>query len=86
VRYKDYMARAHASILAHGGRYIARGGAVDVLEGEWRPERLVLLEFPTREAARGWWDSHDYQEAAGIRRATSTAEIVLLEGLDVPLG
>ena len=86
VRYEDYKRQAQASILAHGGRYVARGGAVEVLEGEWKPERLVLLEFPSTDAARGWWTSESYQRAAGIRRATSAGEIVLLEGLDAPIG
>ncbi len=86
ARYEDYKRRAQDSIVAHGGRYIARGGAVEVLEGDWRPERLVLLEFPDRETALRWWNSGSYQGAAAIRRATSTGEIVLLEGLDVPIG
>jgi uncharacterized protein (DUF1330 family) len=85
VHYEDYKLKAQASIIAHGGRYIARGGKVEALEGEWRPERLVLLEFPSLEVAKRWWASESYQQAATIRRAYSTGEIVLLEGLDVPI-
>ena len=85
VRYEDYKRQAQASIIAHGGKYIARGGAVETLEGEWKPERLVLLEFPSMEVARRWWTSESYQQAAALRRATSVGELVLLEGLDVPI-
>lgn len=86
VRYEDYKRGAEASIRQYGGKYIARGGKVDVLEGEWKPARLVLLEFPSTEAARRWFDSPEYQASAVVRRATSDGELVLLEGLDVPIG
>ena len=85
VRYEDYKKQAQASIIAHGGKYVARGGKVEVLEGEWKPERLVLLEFPSMDAARRWWTSESYARAKVIRQATSVGEIVLLEGLDVPI-
>ncbi len=84
-RYEEYMRLAATSVVSHGGRYIARGGAVETLDGGWRPQRLVLLEFPSMDAARRWWASEDYRRAMAIRHATATSEIVLLEGLDVPI-
>ena len=53
VMYEEYRRVAPPSIAVYGGRYIVRGGEVDVLEGDWRPQRLVVLEFPTVERARG---------------------------------
>jgi uncharacterized protein (DUF1330 family) len=85
-RYPEYMRRAQESIVARGGRYIARGGKVDALEGDWKPERLVILEFPSLHAAHDWWNSEDYQQALPIRQAAATSQIVVTEGLDVPIG
>jgi uncharacterized protein (DUF1330 family) len=82
VRYETYKAMAPASIRQYGGRYLTRGGAVEVLEGEWTPKRLVILEFPSMERAKTWWDSPEYAEAKALRIATSSTEMVLLEGLD----
>jgi len=80
-RYEEYKRRAEDTLAAHGGRYLARGGEVQVLEGDWQPRRLVILEFPTLAQARGWYDSHEYAAARDIRLATATGDIVLLEGL-----
>ena len=55
VRYEDYKAMSPVSIKKFGGRFIARGGQTEVLEGTWQPKRLVLLEFPSVEQARKWW-------------------------------
>jgi uncharacterized protein (DUF1330 family) len=86
VRYEDYKQMAPASILQYGGRYIARGGAVDVMEGEWKPERLVLLEFPTAEHARQWWNSPEYAAPKALRQTIADTQLVILEGLEVPIG
>ena len=79
--YEEYAAGAPASVEAHGGRYLARGGAVDEREGSWSPERLVVLEFPDLDAARGWYDSEEYQRLAAIRRRAAEAELVITEGM-----
>jgi uncharacterized protein (DUF1330 family) len=80
-RYKDYIQMSPISIKKYGGRFIARGGNVDVLEGTWQPKRLVLLEFPSVEAAREWYASEDYAPAKALRQATSTGDLVIIEGL-----
>ena len=80
-RYKDYTAHTPASIARHGGRWVARGGAAQVLEGDWEPGRVVVIEFPSVEAAVGWFHSDDYQELAAIRREASTARILVVEGV-----
>jgi uncharacterized protein (DUF1330 family) len=82
ARYDVYKEMAPASIRQYGGRYLTRGGATEVLEGDWTPKRLVLLEFPSMEQARAWWDSPEYAEAKALRIATTTSHMILLEGLD----
>jgi uncharacterized protein (DUF1330 family) len=81
VRYENYKKLAQASIPVYGGRYLARGAAVEVLEGEWTPKRLVILEFPTVERARAWWASTEYAEGKALRQATARTDMVLTEGL-----
>ena len=81
VRYETYRAMAPASIRQYGGRYLTRGGAIEVLEGDWTPKRLVILEFPSMEQAKAFWDSPEYAAAKALRMATTTSEMVLLEGL-----
>ena len=78
--YERYKQLAEASVTAYGGRYVVRGGAVEVLEGERRPARLVLLEFPSVERAREWWASPEYSAARPVRIASATAEMFLLPG------
>lgn len=81
VRYAEYRRLVTPTIEQFGGRFLARGGAVEVLEGDWRPDRLVILEFPSMERARAWWSSPAYAEARAIRQATSTGTLLLLEGV-----
>jgi uncharacterized protein (DUF1330 family) len=81
VRYEDYKKMSPVSIQKYGGRFIARGGKCEVLEGNWEPKRLVLLEFPSAERAREWWASEDYRPAKELRQATSTGDMIVIEGL-----
>jgi uncharacterized protein (DUF1330 family) len=81
VRYADYIKMSPISIQKYGGRFIARGGKTESLEGAWQPKRVVLLEFPSVEAAKQWYDSDDYAPAKALRQATSTGDLVLIEGL-----
>jgi uncharacterized protein (DUF1330 family) len=81
VRYEDYKKMSPSSIQQYGGRFIARGGACDVLEGSWTPKRLVLIEFPSAARAREWWASSEYAPAKALRHATSTGDLVVVDGL-----
>jgi uncharacterized protein (DUF1330 family) len=81
VRYEDYKAMSPVSIKKFGGRFIARGGQTEVLEGTWQPKRLVLLEFPSVEVARQWWASDDYAPAKALRQATSNGDMIIVDGL-----
>jgi uncharacterized protein (DUF1330 family) len=79
--YEDYKALSTQAAAAHGGRFLVRGGAVDVLEGAQDKPRVVVLEFPDAAAARGWWDSPEYAEARAIRQRTAATDMIVVEGL-----
>lgn len=80
--YEEYKRLASASIAAHGGRYVARGGATTVLEGPWSPKRLVVLEFASPEKAREWYASPEYAVAKEARlRTTAATTMVVVECL-----
>jgi len=81
VTYERYKTLAPASIAAFGGRYVARSGATETLEGTWRPSRFVILEFPSADAARAWWASPEYAKAKAVRHASARSEMLLVEGL-----
>ena len=79
--YERYKQLGPPSIAAYGGRYLVRGGAVEVLEGSWNPPRFVILEFPTTERARAWWNSPEYAPAKALRQASTQTDMLLVEGL-----
>ena len=78
VIYERYKQLAPPSIAAYGGRYVVRGGAVETLEGGWMPPRLVVLEFPTVELARAWWDSPEYAEGKALRQSCAETKMILV--------
>jgi uncharacterized protein (DUF1330 family) len=80
VAYDDYRPLAAASIARFGGRFIVRGGKIDLLEGEPQPERIVVIEFPDADTARRWYQSEEYQAALKIRQAASRGRVLLVEG------
>lgn len=79
--YERYKQLAPPSIATHGGRYLVRGGATEVLEGTWHPPRFVILEFPTAEQARAWWSSPEYAPAKALRNACAQTEMILVQGV-----
>jgi uncharacterized protein (DUF1330 family) len=81
VAYERYKALAPGSIAAHGGRYIARGGHSEALEGEWDPCRVVILEFESVDRAKTWLESPEYREARSLRHASATTQMIVVEGL-----
>jgi uncharacterized protein (DUF1330 family) len=80
-QYEHYKTRAAAAVAAAGGRYIARGGGVESFEGD-EPARVVILEFPTFEAATAWYRSEDYTEAKALREAACEARLFVVDGND----
>ena len=78
--YAPYRPLAAASITQYGGKFVARGGAVEALEGGWTPQRIVIIEFPSMAAARTWYDSPEYQAALKLRLANSSGRVIMTEG------
>ena len=81
--YQAHVPRALATIARFGGRVIAGGGRVDLLEGNPMPERIFIVEFPTADLARRWYRSGDYQEALKARLMASHGRVFLIEGNEV---
>jgi uncharacterized protein (DUF1330 family) len=79
--YKEYLALAPATIQAYGGRYLARAGRTEKLEGEWIPKRLVILEFESIERAREWLDSPEYTPVKRLRYTASISNMVAIQGV-----
>ncbi len=79
--YEEYKKLAPAAVAAYGGKYLARGGRVETLEGNWAPARLVILEFETAERAKQWLDSPEYRAARQLRHQAATGNMIVVEGL-----
>ena len=79
--FREYIEKVPAFIEKHGGKYIVRGSAEPVpMEGDWRPERLVILEFPSPESGKAFLADPDYQDLLALRLRTTTGNLVLVEG------
>ena len=83
-QYERYKAASPGAIAAGGGRFLVRGGELDVLEGDWQPSRLVVLEFEDLAAARRWYDSEVYQDAKKLRAGAARLRMVAVQGTDQP--
>ena len=81
VRYEDYKQLAATAIAKFGGRYLVRGGAHTTVEGEWKPHRLVIMEFADVATARRFYDSPEYREARAARANAAKGQFVIVEGL-----
>lgn len=81
--YQEYSAQVPATLEPYGGRFVVRGGTIEMLEGDrWFTPRLVVLEFPSLDKARGWYHSDAYQRIVPIRQANSTGRLVLIDGYE----
>jgi len=81
--YKAYSEQVPATVALYGGRFVVRGGAYETKEGHWHPKRIVVLEFPSIEAARDWYDSPEYQAILPIRQMYSHCNfLTLVEGYE----
>jgi len=76
-----YRTRAAASIVQHGGRYLVRGGEIEVLEGDWSPRMLIVAEFPDMDRARAWYHSTEYASALEVRDRALTRNFILVDGV-----
>ena len=82
VRYQEFVKGVKPAVEAAGGRYLARGGALKVYEGDWQPRRIVIFEFPSVEAFESFYNGDVYRELKPLRDACSSARLVSVEGLE----
>lgn len=78
---EEYKKLSPATVAQYGGRFLARGGTMEVLEGAWTPTRLVILEFPSLAQAKAWVNSPEYAPARRIRQQASRSNVVVVEGV-----
>lgn len=81
VAFGEYLKAAPATVAAHGGTLVARGGAVDAREGDWAPTRLTIIKFDGVAQAKAWYESPDYRPLREIRRKAAKSNILIVEGL-----
>jgi len=81
-QYEHYKAASPAAIAAGGGRFLVRGGELAVLEGDWQPPRIVLLEFEDLAAAKRWYESEAYQAAKKLRAGAASFRAIAVQGVD----
>jgi uncharacterized protein (DUF1330 family) len=80
ARYEDYKKLTPGSLAPFGGKFIARGGTTETLEGSWQPGRVVILEFSSKEKAKAWWSSEGYAPAKALRQSSSITQMIMVEG------
>ena len=81
AEYEEYRKLVPASLAEYGGEFVVRGGQHDVLEGDWRPSRLVVIRFPSLAQAHAWHESAEYAPALAIRRRTALTNSVVVDGV-----
>ena len=79
--YEEYRQAGSPSVPQHGGKYIVRGGRAEVLEGNWRPGRVIVIEFESFDQAKRWYNSPEYQKILPGRLDNSTARAFVVEGV-----
>lgn len=79
-QYEKYKALTPDAVAAHGGRFVARGGETEVLEGPAEDRRVVLIEFPSMDNARAFYNSAAYTAARSVRAGAATMEILAISG------
>jgi uncharacterized protein (DUF1330 family) len=79
--FDTYRKDVPATIAAHDGKFLVRGGVLSVLEGEWKIPRIVVVEFPNRAAAEAWYNSREYQKLVPLRRNSTTGNFIVVDGI-----
>jgi uncharacterized protein (DUF1330 family) len=79
--YEEYKKQAAATVHKYGGKYIVRGGKAEVLEGDWNPKRIVILQFESMERAKEWLNCEEYREPRKMRHATAKTNMIVVEGV-----
>jgi uncharacterized protein (DUF1330 family) len=78
--FADYPCLAGPTVAAFGGRYVVRGGTIDNIEGDWKPGRVVIIEFDSVAQAKAWYDSQMYEEAKALRIRSTISSLMIVEG------
>jgi uncharacterized protein (DUF1330 family) len=78
--FDRYRKAVVGTIASFGGQFVARGGNLTILEAEWPHTRLVIIEFPSRRDAEGWYKSADYQKIISLRHKSSVGNLVIVDG------
>ena len=81
VGIEEYRKQVPATIAKYGGRYLVRGGKHETLEGDWHPRRVIVLEFPSVEQAKRWYDCEEYKGPKALRFKTARTNLILVEGV-----
>ena len=79
--YEEYKKLAGATVEKYGGKYIVRGGPVETLEGDWKPKRIVVLQFDSMQRAKDWLNCEEYREPRKMRHRTARTRMVVVEGV-----
>lgn len=79
--YEEYKQLAPVAVKLHGGKYIARGGHIETLEGDWKTNRLVILEFESIDKAKAWLNSPEYAPARALRHQYARTNMIIVEGV-----
>src|SRR6266498_527560 len=79
--YKEYKKLAGATVEKYGGKYMVRGGRIEVLEGDWRPKRIVVLQFESTQRAKQWLNCEEYRKPRKMRNRTADTKMILVEGV-----
>ena len=82
--YEEYKKLAAATVEKYGGKYVVRGGRTEVLEGDWKPKRIVVLQFDSAQHAKDWLNCEEYREPRKMRHRTARTNMILVEGLAGP--
>ncbi len=80
VGYEEYRKLGPPTVAAYGGKFVVRGGKVEVLEGNWAPKRLVIIEFESSERAKQWWSSQEYSVPKKVRQKSASTNMIVVEG------
>ncbi len=80
-KFEEYRSQVMPTLLAHGGKFLARGGLTTVVEGEWPCERTVVVEFPSRQAAEDWYASPEYQAILPLRLQSTRCNAILIDAM-----
>ena len=79
--FAEFRQKVGATVAAHGGRYLVRGGATEVIDGDWTPDRLVVIEFDSVDQAKAWLNSADFQAIKDLRVSSASASVIVAEGV-----